>query len=82
MRVSRLLSRAFLEKLENHVYRCKLCGEEIYSDKYTEPAKSIRYHFYYKHKEIYLIAYKCMHNDEESCKILELIKNYYAGGKR
>jgi hypothetical protein len=82
MRVTRLLSLAFLEKVEPHVFRCKLCNEEVYFDKYVEPAKSIRYHFYKKHRGVYIIAYKCMHGSEIDCKILEIIKNYFKGDDR
>jgi hypothetical protein len=83
MRVTGLLSRAFLESLGNKVYRCKICGQEIYFQAETPKAKTVRYHFYNKHREIYLIAYKCMKGDIEYCELLEMIKNKYnkEGGK-
>lgn len=82
MRVTRLLSLAFLEYIEPHVFRCKLCGEEVYTDKYIEPSKSIRSHFYKKHRGLYIIAYKCMHGSDSDCKILEILKEYFKGGNK
>jgi hypothetical protein len=77
MRITGLLSRSFLKSLGGKVYKCVICGEEIYFQAETPKAKTVRYHFYNRHREIYLIAYKCMHGNLEYCELLEMIKNKY-----
>ncbi|MGC8993113.1 MAG: hypothetical protein ACP5JE_06130 [Thermoplasmata archaeon] len=83
MNVSWVMAKYFLEKLGSRVYRCKLCGGDIYIASYTEKRKTIHYHFYNGHRDIYLITYRCLKGDLDSCIDLERIKDKYnkEGGK-
>lgn len=83
MNTSWYMAKNFLEWNGPRNFRCKLCGQEIFIASYTEKKKTIHYHFYNEHRDLYLITYRCLNGDLDSCIDLEIIKNKYnkEGGK-
>lgn len=78
MRITGILSRAFLEKVDKKMYRCKICGENIFFEKETPKEKTANYHFFNKHRDLYMIAYRCFNdNDLENCIRFKIIKEKY-----